>query len=100
MTSRLWPLMSKEDQEQEIKWQEEKDYHLRRLVDILYQAVPFHQNQKARQALYQKWRKDYGDDRAREAARYTEECVKGKVTIKSLSKGLTNVQGQLMYPWA
>ncbi len=42
-------------------------------------AVVLARKLKERKALYAKWRKELGDDVARESARFTEALIKGQV---------------------
>ncbi len=42
-------------------------------------AVVLARKLKERKALYAKWRKELGDDIARESARFTEALIKGQV---------------------
>lgn len=39
-----------------------------------------------RRALYQEWRAAYGDDRAREYAKYAEACIEGRVSIEPIER--------------
>lgn len=39
-----------------------------------------------RRALYEQWRKDYGDDIARSYAKYAEGCIAGKLTIEPIER--------------
>lgn len=42
-------------------------------------ALLLARNKTKRKALYQSWRKEFGDDIARESARFTEALISGKV---------------------
>lgn len=42
-------------------------------------ALALGRNQTKRKALYQVWRKEFGDDIARESAKFTEALISGKV---------------------
>lgn len=41
-----------------------------------------------RRALYQEWRAKYGDDRARDYAKYAEACLEGRVSIEPIERML------------
>lgn len=42
-------------------------------------ALSLGRNKTKRKALYQSWRKEFGDDIARESARFAEALINGKV---------------------
>lgn len=42
-------------------------------------ALLLARNKTKRKALYQSWRKEFGDDIARESAKFTEALIAGKV---------------------
>ena len=86
MWSRLWELMSEEDKKRELKWAWEKYNDLVWFVSHCRQALEFPRDPKARRAIYESWRRSYGDDRARGPAKYVEAVIKGEVSLQSLEK--------------
>jgi hypothetical protein len=50
-----------------------------RFVERIEEAVKLRNNKKARKDLYQQWRRELGDDTARESANYVEALLVGKV---------------------
>lgn len=50
-----------------------------RFIARIEEALKLRTNKKARKELYQKWRKELGDDTARESANYVEALLMGKV---------------------
>ena len=86
MWSRLWELMSEEEKKRELKWAWEKYNDLVWFVSHCRQALEFPRDPKARRAIYESWRRSYGDDRARGPAKYVEAVIKGEVSLQPLEK--------------
>jgi hypothetical protein len=71
--------------EQEALWREELKQARTRLIERVREASKF-SSPTRRYALYQEWRKELGDDVARESAKYTEGVIEGRVTLYHLEK--------------
>jgi hypothetical protein len=89
-TGKLWELMSEEDRERELKWAMEKHEALVWFVSHVRQALEFPMNPKARKAIYDSWRRAYGDDRARGPAKFAEACIKGLASLDKLEAMVRN----------
>jgi len=83
---KLWELMSEEDRQRELKWAKEKHTALVWFVSHCRQALEFPRDPKARRAIYESWRRQYGDDRARGPAKFVEAVIKGDASLNSLEK--------------
>ena len=64
---------------QEEKWKKQLDETRKRFIERVEAGVKLRSNKQKRKALYQQWRKDYGDITARESAKYVEALLVGKV---------------------
>jgi hypothetical protein len=73
------------NEEQEKKWAEELHESRVRLVARIKKAVSL-SSPTRRYALYQEWRKELGDDVARESAKYAEAVREGRLTLAPLEK--------------
>jgi hypothetical protein len=71
--------------EQEALWKKQINDCLIRLIDRVKLAVQT-TSPTRRTALYQQWRKDHGDDTARESAKYAEAVIAGRRTIYELER--------------
>lgn len=67
------PLSQEEIWKQQIK---ETQLAVQMRVDTALQLA---RHKTKRKALYQSWRKEFGDDIARESAKFTEALISGKV---------------------
>lgn len=73
------------DQEQEERWA--KELHAARLKLIARVKLGVSMSSPTRRrALYQDWRKELGDDIARESAKYVEAVFEGRRKISELEK--------------
>lgn len=71
--------------EQEEAWAVELNEKRKRFVARIKQATAL-TSPTRRYALYQEWRKEIGDDAARESAKFAEACLNGTVSIAKLEK--------------
>ncbi len=81
--------MSEEDRQRELKWEREKIDALERFVNRVLSAVRLGGDPIKRKALYDSWRKEYGDDRARSTAIYAEQALKGEADFGQLQATLS-----------
>jgi hypothetical protein len=73
------------DQEQEERWA--RELHAARLKFIARVKLGVSMSSPTRRrALYQDWRKELGDDIARESAKYVEAVFEGRRKISELEK--------------
>lgn len=72
-------------EQQEKLWAEQLHECRVRLVKRVEQAVVIRSPGK-RTELYQSWRKEHGDNVARESARYAEGVLSGRLTLRPLQK--------------
>ena len=70
-------------EDQETRWAREIQESSARVYWRIRQAVDIRVKKK-RKALYQDWRKEFGDDIARESARLTEATMAGTFDINKL----------------
>jgi hypothetical protein len=87
--SKLYEKMSLEDREREYRWAVELYECRLRFIARCNSALFFHRDPKARRAHYEDWRKKYGDDIARESAKFVEACLKGTVSLDSMKRMTT-----------
>lgn len=71
--------------EQEAKWAQELRESRLRLIQRVRAAVAFTSPTK-RTALYQEWRKEIGDNAAREAAKFSEAVIAGRRNLFELER--------------
>jgi hypothetical protein len=64
---------------QEILWAQQIAECQQRFIARIEEGSKL-RNKKARKDLYQKWRRELGDDTARESANYVEALLMGKVS--------------------
>lgn len=88
--SKLWELMSPEDKKQEYEWAVQLYESRVWFCEHVRHALIYRKNPTARRAIYEDWRKKYGDDRARGPAKYVEACVQGKADWLDLQKMIAN----------
>jgi len=71
--------------EQEERWA--KELHEARLKFIARVKLGVSMSSPTkRRALYQEWRKELGDDIARESAKYVEACFERRRTVRELER--------------
>lgn len=73
------------DLEQEERWAKELAECRRRLVERVKKGV-YLSSPTRRRALYQEWRKELGDDCARESAKFVEAIFEGRAKLSDLEK--------------
>jgi hypothetical protein len=71
--------------EQEREWAQQLAECRRRFVARVKDAVRY-TSPTRRYALYQEWRQQFGDDIARESARYTEGVMAGRLSIYHIER--------------
>lgn len=74
-------------QEQEAVWEEKRLFYLKRLVDRVEAAMKL-TSPTRRRALYEEWRKELGDDVARESAKFAEAALMRTVSLEKLKSML------------
>lgn len=74
-----------ETQELEEFWAQQLKESRVRFVAHVKQAIALRSPTRRRE-LYQEWRKQYGDDRARSYAKYAEACIEGRVSIEPIER--------------
>lgn len=67
------------DETQEEIWAREIRECQMRFQQRVQEALEFPRNQKKRKEIYQRWRKEFGDDIARESAKFAEGLITGKI---------------------
>lgn len=67
------------EEPQETLWAQQLAECQQRFIARIEEASKLRTNKKARKELYQKWRKELGDDAARESANYVEALLMGKI---------------------
>jgi hypothetical protein len=73
------------DVEQEKKWAEELLACRKRLIARIKLATSMSSPTK-RYALYTEWRKEHGDDTARESAKISEAVLEGRFDLRKLER--------------
>jgi hypothetical protein len=71
--------------EQEQLWAQQLHDCRVRFVNRVQEAIAI-RSPGRRMELYQSWRKQFGDDVARESAKYTEAVLAGRLTLRPLQK--------------
>ncbi len=74
-----------EERAQEDEWARQLKESRTNLVVHVRKALAL-KSPTRRRELYQQWRKDYGDDRARTYAKYAEACIEGRVSIEPIER--------------
>lgn len=69
--------------EQEAEWQRQLYEGRKAFVAAVEEAVAL-TSPTRRRALYEEWRKKYGDISARSKAKFAEACLAGTVSLKNL----------------
>lgn len=69
--------------EQEAEWQRQLYEGRKAFVAAIEQAVVV-TSPTRRRALYEEWRKTYGDTSARTKAKFAEACIAGTVSINKI----------------
>lgn len=75
------------DLEQEERWAKEIAETRRRLVERVRTGASM-SSPTRRRALYQEWRKELGDNCARESAKFVEAIFEGRAKLSDLEKFL------------
>lgn len=83
---RLAELMSPEDLERERIWAEQLRKTQQNIYDRVMEGMALANKPAKRKALYQKWRKEYGDDLARGYAKAVEAIFAGKSKLADYEK--------------
>lgn len=78
-------------QEQEEVWAKQLYECRKRFVEHVKKALAT-PSPTRRKALYEQWRKDYGDDIARSYAKYAESCIAGRNSIRPIEKMIEEPQ--------
>ena len=78
-------MTEEETQALEVYWAEQLRESRKRFVAHVRQALAL-TSPTRRRALYEQWRKDYGDDTARSYAKYAEACIAGHVKIEPIER--------------
>lgn len=73
------------NEEQERKWAEELKASRIRFIARVEKALST-TSPTRRRALYEEWRKEFGDQTARESAKFAEACIAGTVSLKNIKK--------------
>lgn len=73
--------------DQERKWAQELHQARLRLIARVREATSM-SSPTRRMALYQQWRKDLGDDTARESAKFSEAVIGGRRKLYDLERML------------
>jgi hypothetical protein len=79
-------------QEQEEVWARQLYECRKRFVEHVRKALST-TSPTRRKELYEKWRKDYGDDIARSYAKYAEACFAGRVRIEPIERMVERSDG-------
>lgn len=79
--------MTPEQEQQERIWEQQKRECLERFVKRVKQAVVIRSPGK-RSELYQSWRKEHGDNVARESAKFAEAVLSGRISLYKLERML------------
>lgn len=79
--------MTPEQLEQERIWDQHKHECLERMVKRVRQAVAI-RSPGMRSELYQSWRKEHGDNVARESAKFAEAVLAGHTSLSKLERML------------
>ena len=77
--------MTPEQEEQERVWAEQLRQCRIRFVERVSAAIAL-SSPTRRYALYQEWRKQHGDDIARESAKYAEAVIEGRLSLEPIRK--------------
>lgn len=73
------------DPEQEARWAQELREARLRFVERVRKATAM-SSPTRRMALYQEWRKELGDDAARESAKFSEAVIGGRQKVSDIEK--------------
>lgn len=84
--------LPQDPEERERIWAEQFHQHRKQMVQYVEQALGVKDPVK-RKALYQRWREELGDDRARSYAKYAEGCIAGRVKIAPIKNMVNAVEG-------